>query len=500
MSYQFHKSILRAYDIRGIVDETLSTEDAYFIGRSFGTLLKKQDGNKIVVGYDGRMSSIDLKNHLVKGLSDCGCEVMEIGLGPTPMLYFGVHFLDYHAGIMITGSHNPPNHNGFKMTLREEPFYGDQILELGKICKKGEFAEGAGKVKHTNLLDHYVNRVTSDSKAARKSELLDEIDDFLPEKKQLKVSWDAGNGAAGEAMKRVAGKLRTKDFLLFEKIDGSFPNHHPDPTVEENLTDLKNSVSENNCDLGIAFDGDGDRIGVIDNKGEVIWGDQLMAIFCKSVLAENPGSTIIADVKASEILFDEIKKNGGEPLMWKTGHSLVKAKMKQTNCPLAGEMSGHIFFADKYYGFDDALYAAIRLIDILLVSNKSLSEIREELPKTHSTPEIRIECSDEEKFKIIDDIKSQLKKSKAEFNDVDGVRLKNQDGWWLIRASNTQAVLVARCEAKSKAKLNNLKSDLAEILTNNKVTLPEILKVKKEEAKKETKKKSVGKKNERASA
>ncbi len=498
MSHQFHKSILRAYDIRGIIDETLSNEDAYFVGRSFGTLLLGQNKSKVAIGYDGRVSSIDLKNNLVKGLTESGCEVMEVGLGPTPMLYFSVHFLNFDAGIMVTGSHNPANHNGFKITLKDAPFFGKQILELGKIAKKGQFNEAPGRVRHTNLIEHYVNKITSECKIARKSELLDEIDEFLPEKKQLKVAWDAGNGAAGEAIKKVAKKLRTRDFLLFEKIDGSFPNHHPDPTVEENLSDLRNAVSENNCDLGIAFDGDGDRIGVIDNEGEILWGDQLMTIFSKSVLKENPGATIIADVKASEILFDEITKNGGKALMHKTGHSFIKAKMKETGALLAGEMSGHIFFADNYYGFDDALYAAIRLIDILLEERKSLSEIRKSLPKTYSTPEIRIECKEEEKFKIIEGIKLQLKKSKIKFNDVDGVRSNDKNGWWLIRASNTQAVLVARCEARSKEKLKALKDNLAKILIKNKVKLPDILK-KKETKKKETKKKETKKKETKKS-
>lgn len=475
MSYQFHKSILRAYDIRGIMDETLSAHDAYFVGRAFATVLHRDNKSKVAIGYDGRVSSIDLKNKLSQGLKDSGCEVMEIGLGPTPMLYFAVNYLNYDAGIMITGSHNPPNHNGFKLTYKNSPFFGDQILELGEIAKKGDFFEGNGHIKHTNILDQYINRITQDSPIASESELLDEIDDFLPEEQQLKVAWDAGNGATGEAMKRLAHKLRTKDFLLYEKIDGSFPNHHPDPSVEENLEDLKKTVLDNKCDLGIAFDGDGDRIGVIDDKGEIIWPDQLMTIFAKSVLKDNPGATIISDVKASEILFDKIRENGGVPLMYKTGHSFIKAKMKEVNSPLAGEMSGHIFFADKYYGYDDALYAAVRLIDILFYSKKTLSEIKAELPKTFSTPEIRIECKDEEKFQIIQNIQDQLRKAKVKFNDIDGVRAMDENGWWLIRASNTQAVLVARCEAKSESKLENLKNSLTEVLVENKVKLPKEL-------------------------
>lgn len=477
MSHQFHKSILRAYDIRGIVGETLKNEDAYFVGRAFGTFLQQEEKNKVVIGYDGRISSIELKDNLIKGLTECGCEVMDIGLGPTPMLYFGVHFLNFDAGIMITGSHNPAHHNGFKITLKDSPFFGEQILKLGDIAKAGNFVNKEGKVKHTNILENYANRVVQDSQAFKQSELLDEIDEFLPEERQLKVAWDAGNGAAGEAMKKISQKLKTKNFLLFEKIDGTFPNHHPDPTVEENLHDLREAVLKNNCDLGIAFDGDGDRIGVIDDCGEVLWGDQLMAIFAKSLLEEHRGSTIIADVKSSDFLFEIITKYGGKALMWKTGHSFIKAKMKETACPLAGELTGHIFFADKYYGFDDALYASVRLIDILLASNKSLSQIKAELlPKTYSTPEIRVEVLEEEKFKIIENIKDQFHSKKIPFNDVDGVRMSNSEGWWIIRASNTQAVLTAKCEAKSENALEKLKENLAEILVKNNVTLPEILK------------------------
>jgi len=475
MSYQFHPSILRAYDIRGIINETLSAKDAYFVGRAFATILHRDNKSKVAVGYDGRASSIELKNQLSQGLKDSGCEVMEIGLGPTPMLYFAVHFLNYDAGIMITGSHNPVNHNGFKITMKDSPFFGDQITKLGEIAKKGDFIEGNGKIRHTNILDQYVHRITEGCSIAKNSELLDEIDEFLPERDQLKVAWDAGNGATGEAMKKLAHSIKTKDYLLFEKIDGSFPNHHPDPSVEENLEDLKRTVLEHDCDLGIAFDGDGDRIGVIDDKGEILWPDQLMTIFAKAVLKENPGATIISDVKASEVLFDKIRENGGVPLMYKTGHSFIKAKMKEVKSPLAGEMSGHIFFADKYYGYDDALYAAVRLIDILISSGKSLSQIKAALPKTYSTPEIRIECPDDKKFQIIKNIQEQLHQAKVKFNDIDGVRASDENGWWLIRASNTQAVLVARCEAKSENKLKNLKNSLAEILLENDIKLPKEL-------------------------
>ncbi len=474
--HKFHPSILRAYDIRGIVDETLSTDDAYYIGRSFATFLRGEQKNKIVVGYDGRISSIAMKEALIRGLIDSGAKVLEIGLCPTPMLYFGVYHLKADAGVMITGSHNPANHNGFKFLLKERPFYGEDILNLGEIAKLGNFVDEAGNANHNNIMESYVNHLADDCDIESDSEFLDELDDFLEDdQKRLKISWDIGNGATGEVVQKLTNKLKAKHFLLFEDIDGTFPNHHPDPTVEANLADLKESVLTNECDIGIAFDGDGDRIGIVDDCGEVLWGDQLMCLFAKDVLEEYPGSTIIADVKASQVLFDQIKKFGGVPLMWKTGHSLIKAKMKETKSPLAGEMSGHIFFADRYFGFDDGIYAAVRIINIILKERIPLSEIRKSLPKTFSTPEIRINCSEEKKFLIVDNIKLQLQKNNIQFNDVDGVRVTNDLGWWLLRASNTGAVLVARCEALSKENLNQLQEDLSKYLLANEISLPKEL-------------------------
>jgi phosphomannomutase len=417
-----------------------------------------------------------LKEELIRGLMDSGMNVLEIGLCPTPMLYFGVYHLECDAGIMITGSHNPPTYNGFKFLLKDRPFYGDDIQKLGKIAAVGDFTDNNGSIEHTNIMDDYVNYLADDCKIETISGLLDELDNFLEKKNSyLKISWDIGNGATGQVVRKLTDKLKAKHFLLFEEIDGSFPNHHPDPTVEENLEDLKKSVLENYCDIGIAFDGDGDRIGVVDDKGEILWPDQLMCLFARDVLAEYPNSTIIADVKASQVLFDEIKKAGGKPLMWKTGHSLIKAKMKETGSPLAGEMSGHIFFADRYFGFDDGIYSAVRIINIILQEGKHLSEIRKSLPKTFSTPEIRIECSEETKFEIVETIKKQLKEKNIEFGDIDGIRMQNKNGWWLLRASNTGAVLVARCEALSQENLDKLKQDLSEYLVANKISLPKEL-------------------------
>ncbi|MFT5703614.1 MAG: phosphomannomutase [Rickettsiales bacterium] len=474
--HKFHNSVLRAYDIRGIIDETLSNKDAYYIGRSFAQFLNGEDKNKVVVGYDGRLSSPELREHLVQGLIDSGIDVLEVGLCPTPMLYFGVYHLEADAGIMITGSHNPANHNGFKFLLKDRPFYGDDILELGEIAKVGNFPQGSGDVNYANIMDHYVDYLANDCNIESDCGLLDELDGFLnDEKKQLKISWDMGNGSSGVVVRKLTNKLKAKHYLLFEEIDGNFPNHHPDPTVEANLEDLKKSVLENKCDIGIAFDGDGDRVGIVDNEGEVLWGDQLMCLFARDVLKDHPGATIIADVKASQVLFDEIKKAGGVPLMWKTGHSLIKAKMKEVKSPLAGEMSGHIFFADRYFGFDDGIYAAVRIINIILESGKSLSEIKKSLPKTFSTTEIRIDCTEEEKFKIIETIQKQLKEKGVEFNDIDGIRVQNLNGWWLLRASNTSAVLVARCEALTLENLNNLKKDLRSHLSLNEVSIPQEL-------------------------
>ena len=473
--HKFHPSILRAYDIRGIIDKTLNIEDAYFIGRSFATFLKSDNKKTAAVGYDGRESSPDLKESLIRGLCEGGIDVVEIGLGPTPMLYFSVYHLEVDAGVMITGSHNPANYNGFKFMLSDRPFYGDDILQLGAIAEKGDFANGDGDLRYEDIIEDYTDKLADDCDLESESGLLDELDDFLEdEKKWMRIAWDIGNGATGEVMEELIDKIKAKHFLLFEKIDGTFPNHHPDPTVEKNLEDLKRCVADNYCDLGIAFDGDGDRIGVIDDQGEALWGDELMCLFAKNVLAEYPGSTIIADVKASQTLFDKISQLGGQPLMWKTGHSLIKAKMKETKAPLAGEMSGHIFFADRYYGFDDAIYAAIRLINIVLEDGRPLSQIRKEIAKSFSTPEIRIDCSEEEKFTTVDQIKAKLRSENRDFNDVDGLRVSDENGWWLLRASNTQSVLVARCEGKSEEDLKILKQNLKEILPNNIATPPEL--------------------------
>lgn len=462
--HDFHPSILRKYDIRGIYGETLTDDDAFFLGKSIYKYLEKINPTKVVVCCDGRISSPNLKKSLIQGLKESGLEVFDIGLGPSPMLYFSVYQLHCDFGIMITGSHNPANYNGFKISLSDgKPFYDQDIQNLTKVAKKGDFIKKTGVVREINIKEDYISRIMQDSNLAIESKFLDEVDQ-LPDKNKFKIAWDAGNGASGEIMKKIAKRIRAKHYLLYEDIDGNFPNHHPDPTVEENLSDLRNLVIEKQCRLGIAFDGDGDRIGIVDDEGEVIWSDQFMILFAEEIIEQNPGATIISDVKASNILFNKIAKMGGNPIVWKTGHSYIKDKIKQTKALLAGEMSGHIFFCDKYYGFDDAIYAAIRLINIIYDKGILLSDFRKSLPKSFFTPEIKVKCKDEEKFDIIEKIKNKLVKSGEKFIDIDGIRVEGEGFWWLVRASNTQPCLVVRCEANDKNLLEEIKEKVDSIL------------------------------------
>ncbi len=455
--HRFDPSILREYDIRGVVGETLGEDDAHALGRTFATWLAARGKNTVCVGRDGRVSSEGLESALVRGLLAGGMAVTRVGLGPTPMLYFATVTRDAGAGIMVTGSHNPPSHNGFKIMALGKAFYGADILKMGEMAAAGDFVEGAGTVSEVDLLDDYVARLAGDYTGER----------------ALSVAWDAGNGSAGTAMERLAARLPGESVLLNAAIDGTFPNHHPDPTVPENLKQLQDAVTGGGLDLGIAFDGDGDRIGAIDERGRILWGDQMLALLARGVLDRLPGATVIADVKASQVLFDEIARLGGTPLMWKTGHSLIKTKMAETGAPLAGEMSGHIFFADRYYGYDDALYAAVRLLSVVASSGKSLAALRDELPDTVNTPELRFPCGDTRKFEVVEDVAGRLAAAGAEVNDCDGVRVMTDDGWWLLRASNTQDVLVARCEATSPEGLERLKAALVAELEKSGVSPPE---------------------------
>ncbi len=454
MPHQFHSTVLREYDIRGIIGETLGPDDARAIGRSFGSMLREAGGKKVAVGYDGRVSSPMLEHALVEGLTSSGCDVVRVGMGPTPMLYYAEASADdVDGGIQITGSHNPANYNGFKMVFQGRPFFGADIQRLGEVAAAGDWLDGTGSAESKDILDEYIDRMLQG---------LDGID--AGALAGLKVGWDAGNGAAGPALEKLATRLPGEHHLLYTEVDGNFPNHHPDPTVEANLADLKALVAQKKLDFGVAFDGDGDRIGAIDGEGRVIWGDQLLMIYAEDVLKSHQGATVIADVKASRALFDHVAKCGGEPLMWKTGHSLIKSKMKETGSPLAGEMSGHVFFADTYYGFDDALYAGIRLIAASARLDKSITELRGTMPDMLNTPEMRFQVDESRKFAAIDEVSARLADSPADVNATDGVRVTTEDGWWLLRASNTQDVLVARAESDSEAGLERLLAQIDEQL------------------------------------
>jgi len=456
-SHRFHSTVLREYDIRGIVGDTLTEADARAVGRAFGTVVVRGGGKTVCVGYDGRHSSPELEAALVEGLVSTGLAVRRIGLGPTPMLYFACKHTDADAGVMITGSHNPPEYNGIKMLTRSGPFYAGDIQALGAMAAAGDFATGAGSFTFIDVQDAYVGRLVKDYDGIGSG---------------LKVAWDAGNGAAGEILRRLVRKLPGEHVVIFDDIDGSFPNHHPDPTVEANLVDLRKAVAEQGCDLGIGFDGDADRIGAIDENGQVVWGDQLVAVYAEDVLASHPGATVIADVKSSQTVFDHIAKAGGKPLMWKTGHSVLKAKMAETGAVLAGEMAGHIVFNDHWYGVDDALYCAVRLIGLVTRSGGPLSALRDRLPAVLNTPETRFQVDEPRKFAIVDEVKARVLASGADVTDIDGVRVRTADGWWLLRASNTQDVLIARCEASSPEGLERLKAMVVEQLTQSGAPAP----------------------------
>jgi phosphomannomutase len=458
-SHRFDPTTLREYDIRGIVGKTLHGADAFAIGRVFGSIVAWNGGKTVAVGYDGRLSSPDLEPELVRGLIASGIEVLRIGRGPTPMLYFAATTLHTDGGIMVTGSHNPPDYNGFKMMLGKKPFFGKQIQDIGAKASAGDVVtQAAGSERSLDVSSDYVARLISDWDGG------DRI---------LNVVWDNGNGAAGDVLQRLVASLPGKHTILNGEIDGKFPAHHPDPTVQKNLEQLIANVRETGADVGIAFDGDADRIGAVDGAGNILAGDQLLVILARDVLRDHPEATIIADVKASQVLFDEVARAGGTPLMWRTGHSLIKAKMAETGAPLAGEMSGHIFFADKWYGFDDALYAAVRLLGIVARMDGSLADVHAALPHVVNTPELRFDCDDVRKFEIIKEVAGRLKADGASVSDIDGVRVSTPDGWWLLRASNTQAVLVARAESKDEAGLERLKDALAGQLQESGLAAPD---------------------------
>jgi phosphomannomutase len=450
MSHTFNATILREYDIRGIVGDTLTEADAYALGRSYGALAGEEGAKRIAIGRDGRTHSGELEAALIRGLTESGIDVMLIGQGPSPMLYFATHYLDVDGGIQVTGSHNPADYNGFKLLLKGRSVFGQEIQGLGRRAAAGNWSDGNGTTEEVDIREAYVNRL---------------LEGFSG--KPYRIGWDAGNGAAGPILDMLVESLSGQHHVIYSEVDGTFPNHHPDPTVEKNLTDLKQLVLDKQLDFGIAFDGDGDRIGAVDGKGRVIWGDQLLMILAVPVLQELPGATLIADVKASQTFFDRVAELGGTPLMWKTGHSLIKSKMKETGAPLAGEMSGHIFFKHRWYGFDDALYAAVRLIEAVSASGKSLTEIMDEMPKTSTTPELRFQVAESRKFAVIEEVRERLSSNGAKVDATDGVRVSTGDGWWLLRASNTQDVLVARAEAADQPGLDRLVAQIDEQLASS---------------------------------
>lgn len=440
-------TIFREYDIRGIADVDLLSPDIETLGRGLGTFLGRNGVSKINLGRDCRLSGDRLRDALLKGLLSTGLDVTDIGRVPTPLLYYSVYHLHAQAGVMITGSHNPAEYNGFKTMLGKGTIYGDQIQEVLRIIQAGSFVEGQGTYHEADVMASYIEEIASQFTYARR----------------LKVVVDAGNGTGGPAMHGILQKLNVDAVELYFDMDGNFPNHHPDPTVEHNLEDLKAAVAKHGADLGIAFDGDADRIGAVDENGTVVWGDMLLLIAAREILTRKPGATFIGEVKCSQVMYDELQRLGGRPIMYKTGHSLIKAKMKEEHAELAGEMSGHMFFADRYYGYDDALYAACRLMEVVAASGKPLSAQLEGLAKTVTTPELRVDTTDEAKFAIVAKVADHYKQ-RRKVVDVDGVRVLFEKGWGLVRASNTQPVLVMRFEAESPELLNQYRQEMESVV------------------------------------
>jgi phosphomannomutase/phosphoglucomutase len=440
-------TIFREYDIRGVADDELTDAGVEQLGRALGTYLQRQAGKKINLGRDTRLSSPRLRDALISGLKASGCEVTDIGVVPTPVLYYSVFNLKADGGVMITGSHNPSEFNGFKTVCGASTIYGEAIQQIYRLIETGDFASGAGGEKSADLVTPYVDEVASQFHFPRR----------------IKVVFDAGNGTGGPVMHRILEQLDADATEMFFEMDGHFPNHHPDPTVPANLKALIAKVLETGADLGIAFDGDTDRIGAVDDRGTVIYGDQLMIIYGREILTRKPGATFIGEVKCSQLMYDDLAARGGNPIMWKTGHSLIKAKMKETHAELAGEMSGHMFFADRYYGFDDALYAACRLMEIVSHSGQPLSAQLADLPHTVTTPEIRFDCPDELKFEVVRRCTAELR-ARHKTIDVDGVRVLFAHGWGLVRASNTQPVLVMRFEATTPELLQEYRSEVEEVV------------------------------------
>jgi phosphomannomutase/phosphoglucomutase len=433
--------IFREYDIRGVVEKDLTKDVVELIGKGFGTYLRKNGVTKISLGGDVRLSTSELLELITKGVSSTGIDIVQLGAVPTGAQYFSLHKLPVKGGMMITGSHNPPEFNGFKMSLGTAPVYGEAIQEIRKIIESGNFETGNGSSEKYEILDEYIDDIASRSPLAR----------------PVKAIIDCGNGAGSLVAGKLFKKMNADATMLFCEPDGTFPNHHPDPTVVEYIQDLIKKVQGSDAELGIGYDGDADRIGVVDSKGDIIWGDRLLAVFARELLERKPGEQIIFDVKCSQALPEAIEAAGGKPVMWKTGHSLLKKKMKETGALVGGEMSGHLFFADNFYGFDDAVYASARLLSLLSHSDKTITELLADIPQYYATPETRLDCpTDEEKFKIAQKA-TEYFKANYDVIDIDGVRILFGDGWGLVRPSNTQPVIVVRFEARTPDRLDKIK-------------------------------------------
>jgi phosphomannomutase/phosphoglucomutase len=439
---QVNPDIFREYDIRGVADRDLTDAASECIGKAFGTYAQSFGKKNVVIGRDCRLSSPRLQKVLLKTLLSTGLNVVDIGVCPTPVFYFSLHHLDKEGGMQVTGSHNPPDQNGFKICIGKSTIFGEEIQKIRKVCETGHFTAGEGKAETCDIIPAYQKHVAENINLER----------------SLRVIIDAGNGTAGPVAPKLIRDLGCEVEEMYTEMDGRFPNHHPDPTVPKNIAELIGRVKNERFDCGIAYDGDADRLGIVDDKGNILWGDQLLILFGREILSRRPGATIISEVKSSKTLFDDIAKHGGKPIMWKTGHSLIKEKMRETGAAVAGEMSGHIFFSDRYFGFDDAIYASCRLLEILSKSNKPLSSMLADVPKMYSTPEIRMECPEHLKFKVVKELTERFKRQKYDVVDIDGARVTFDDGWGLVRASNTQPVLVLRFEAASEKRRDEIRA------------------------------------------
>ena len=433
--------MFREYDIRGVAGKDMTEDDVILIGKGVGTFLREHGCSKLTVGRDCRLTSDLYSEKVIEGLLSTGCDVIDIGICPTPVLYFSIQHLDQEGGVMVTASHNPAEYNGFKLCIGLDSIHGEDIQKILRIIKEKLFVQGKGSLSIADVVTPYQKFVENNISIAR----------------PIKVGVDAGNGTAGVVAVPIMKNLNCEVYDIYCDMDGTFPNHEADPTVAKNMQDLNTLVKEKGLDVGIGYDGDGDRIGVVDEKGNLVFGDKLMIIFAREILSRKPGATFISEVKCSKTMYDDIEKHGGQAIMWKTGHSLIKKKMKEEKAELAGEMSGHMFFADRYFGFDDATYASCRLLEILTKTGKTISELLADVPKTYSTPEIRVECPDDQKFAVVKKV-TEFFRERYNVIDIDGVRVLFADGWGLVRASNTQPALVLRFEAMSEPRLSEIRN------------------------------------------